>query len=119
MKEMTGKATSNTAYGKKLDTPIEFEFRYMAYETKAEVEAAGELLSDQEIVDYRNEGRLSKARTKQQGIEWEKAGIKKPTLEDPVFAMKEFYRVLMGSKRYTEAQAKEIASTHAGIPWQD
>lgn len=70
-----------SAYGKKLDTPIKYSGSFEAYENKPEVVAANDLPSDDEVVSFRNTQRRNAARQKFMQAALDAAGIAKPTLE--------------------------------------
>lgn len=120
MENKTGKSTATTAYGSKLETPIAYEFSYQAYQNIDEVKAANDLLTDEEVVKVRNTERLSNARQKALQAALDAAGIVKPTIEnDEQLRLREMFKVLMASKKYSEEQARALAATTLGIEWAE
>lgn len=120
MENKTGKSTATTAYGTKLETPIAYEFSYQAYSNIDEVKAANDLLTDEEVVKVRNTERLSNARQKALQAALDAAGIVKPTIEnDDQLRLREMFKVLMASKRYTEDAARELAANTLGLSWAE
>lgn len=120
MTEKSTKGTANTAYGKKLDTPVDYSYSWKAYENIDEVKAANDLLTDDEIVKVRNDQRQLSARNKAQVEALKAAGYEKPTLEtDEQLRLREMFKVLMSSKRYSEDEARNLASTTLGIDWAE
>ena len=120
MENKTGKATANTAYGVKLDTPIVYDYKWTAYATIEELTAANDLLTADEQVKVRNTERQNNARQKALQAALDTAGIVKPTIEnDEQLRLREMFKVLMASKRYTEEAARELASNTLGIAWAE
>ena len=120
MKDETKSSETSTAYGKKLDTPIPFTFSWKAYENIEEVKAANDLPSDEEVVKFRNNQKELSARGKALTAALDAAGYKKPTIEnDEQLRLREMFKVLMASKKYTEEQARTLASTTLEIEWAD
>jgi hypothetical protein len=116
----TGKSTANTAYGEKLAKAITYDYKWTAYQSIDEVRAANDLLTDDEIVKVRNTERLSNARQKALQAALDAAGIVKPTIEnDEQLRLREMFKVLMASKKYTEDAARELASNTLGIAWAE
>lgn len=120
MKTINDSSTTNTAYGNKLDTPIAYKFSYNAYETPNELTAANDQLTLDEQVKVRNDQRKSKARQAALTAALDAAGIVKPTIEnDEQLRLREMFKVLMASKKYSEEQARALASTTLGIDWAE
>jgi hypothetical protein len=118
MTEKTATSTATTAYGKKLDTPIVYDYSWKIYDSIEEVKTANDLLTDDEIVKVRNTERQNNARQKQLQSALDKAGIVKPDLEnDEQLRLREMYKVLMSSKKYSEEAARALASNTLGIEW--
>lgn len=119
MENKTGTSTATTAYGKRLDSPITYEFAYQAYTSIDEVKAANDMLTDDEIVKVRNNERLTNARQKALVAALDAAGIVKPTIEnDPQMQLREMFKVLMASKRYDEQTARNLAAQTLGLEWE-
>jgi hypothetical protein len=122
MKIETGKATSNTAYGMPLPTPITFDFKWEVYEDISEVKP----LTDKELLTFRTAESKANARSAAQSAAWSAAGIVKPTAEnDEQVRLKDIYKTLMtaklpnGDARYTEESAREMAETVTGCKWAE
>jgi isopropylmalate/homocitrate/citramalate synthase len=121
----TEKATALTAWGKKID-PINYEFTYSTYVDFAELVAAKDELTADEQLKVRNSERKNNARQKALTAELDAAGIVKPTAEnDPQVGLRDMFKTLQtaklpdGSRRYTDEQAREIASTNLGVEWAE
>lgn len=71
-----------TAYGTKLATAIKYSGEFETYEGAAEVKAANDLPSDEEVVAMRNTQRRNNARQKFMQAALDAAGIQKPTLDN-------------------------------------
>lgn len=120
MKDETKTGETSIAYGKKLDAPVKFDYSWKAYENIDEVKAANDLLTDSEIVKFRNDQRQANARNKAQVAALDALGIVKPTLEnDDQLRLREMFKVIMSSKKHTEEAARQIASTTLGIEWAE
>lgn len=120
MEQKTGKASVGSAYGVKLDKPIEFEYKYAAFTQPQEVRDAGEWPSEKDIMEYANVARANNARQKEQKVVLEAAGYKQPTLKDSeVLQLRTIYRSLMASKRYTHQQAVDLAATTLQTSWPE
>lgn len=118
MENKSATGETKTAYGQKLDTAISYTYNWTAYQSIDEIKAANDMLSDEEIVKVRNNERQMSARSKAQIAALDAAGYKKPTLEtDEQLRLREMFKVLMSSKRYTEDAARELASNTLGIAW--
>jgi len=118
MKRVTDKGTVSKAYGQTLEAPITFDYDYDEYESFVEVQTAKDELSEKEVVNVRNAERRNNARQKAQVVALDAAGYKKPNLEtDEQLRLREMFKVLMSSKRYTEADARALASSTLGIEW--
>lgn len=120
MKNETKTGETNTAYGKKLDTPCKFDYSWKAYESIDEVKTANDLLTDTEIVKFRNDQRQANARNKAQVAALDAIGITKPTLEnDDQLRLREMFKVIMANKKHTEQSARDLASATLGIEWAE
>jgi hypothetical protein len=120
MENKTGNSTANTAYGAKLDSPIAYTYKWTAYQNIDEVRAANDLLTDEEQLKVRNTERLNNARQKALQAALDAAGIVKPTIEnDEQLRLREMFKVLMASKKYTEDAARELAANTLGIAWAE
>ena len=120
MKTIKFEAEAEKAYGKSLDSPIKYAGEYTAYENVGEVRSANDMPSDTEVIKWRNTERKSKSRQAALTAALDAAGIIKPTLEnDEQLRLREMFKVLMSSKRYTEEQARDLASKTLNIEWAD
>lgn len=107
------------AYGKKLDAPITFDAEFDAFETKAEVEKANELLKDEEVVDFRNAQRKANARQKAMQAALDAAGIVKPTLEnDEQLRLRKMYDIFVANGS-TPEEARANAAAALNLVWSD
>ena len=111
-----GSSTANTAYGKKLDAGIEYEFSYAAYESTDELVAAKDELTLEDQLKVRNTERLNNARAKALQAALDAAGIVRPDIKnDEQLRLREMLKVLMSSGRFDEATAKGVAETTLGL----
>lgn len=126
MVTITKETETWTAWGKKLDKAVPYSFSYDAYESFEEVEAAKDVLSNAEQVKFRNDQKASNARTKAYNKALTDAGHEKPTEEnDDQLRLRTVRNSLLtaklpdGSPKYTEEQARQVASTVTGVDWID
>jgi hypothetical protein len=126
MENKTGTSTATTAYGKKLDAPISYDYKWTNYQSHAELVEAKDELTNDEQVKVRNTERQNNARQKALQAALDLAGIVKPTAEnDPQIGLRDMFKTLQtaklpdGSRRYTDAQAREVASTTLGVEWAE
>jgi hypothetical protein len=118
--EQTTKTETKTAYGKELDTPIAYEFTVDLFDTFAELQAAKAELTGAEQVKARNAKIVAAARSAAMNAALAAAGYEKPTAEnDEQTRLKDMFKVLMTSKRYTEEQARDLAASTLGLTWED
>ena len=119
MKTVAFKATTETAWGKPLSTPIEYNGQFQAFQTIDEVRAVGEFPSNDEIVNFVNNKRKAAARSKALTTALEAAGYEKPTMEtDVLMQLKTLYKVYIAAKKPHD-EARELASTTLGVDWPD
>ena len=120
MIDRTNTSTAKTAYGKALDTPIEYSYSWKDFGGIDDVRLANDMLSDDEIVKVRNAERQAAARQASLTAALTKAGIEKPNLEnDDQLRLREMFKVLMSSKKYTEERAREVAAENLGLEWAE
>ena len=134
MENKNATANAATAYGKTLPSAIKYDYTWEAYQTTDELVAAKDELTLAEQVKIRNTERQQNARQKalQKAMDdaakafTEKNGENvpnpfiKPTIEnDEQLRLKDMYKVLMSSKKYSEEQARHIASQTLGITWAE
>lgn len=113
-------SVAKTAYGKVLEVPIEYSYKWKDYGEYNDVRQANDLLSDDEQVKVRNAERQAAARQASLTKALNDAGIEKPNLEnDDQLRLREMFKVLMSSKKYTEERAREIAADQLGLTWAD
>lgn len=109
----TEKFTINidTAYGKKLETPIRnVPVSYEAFVDMAEVKEKNAFPSDAEVVKYLNAKEKASARAKATTAALEAAGIEKPTLESSAeLRWKNIFNALVAGK-VDEDTAREQAN---------
>ena len=120
MKNLKDTSVAYTIGGEPIATPVKYAFDYDAYETVEEIRAANDWLSDEEILKAVNAKRKNSARTKAQNAALDAAGIVKPTIEtNDQLRLREMFKVLMSSKRYTEEVARERAAAELGLEWAE
>lgn len=126
MEKKTATATAYTAYGKKLDTPIPFDYSWTVYSTAEEVKAADKWPNDRKIVKMITAMDKASGRSAGQSAAFEAAGIVKPDASnDPQIALKDMFRTLAkqtlpdGSRKFTDDEARKRASLALGIEWAD
>lgn len=107
--------TIESAYGNKLDTALSFSGSYEAYRSLNDVPAE-EQPSAKDILQLVNNKRKANARQKAMQDALDKAGIKKPTLEDSAEQFKQMVKILMANKK-SEEQAKQIANATLGTSY--
>lgn len=126
MKKQTDNTEAKTAHGKTLDPPIKYEWSWTDYDSIDEVKAAGDMLSDDEVLKVRNTERATKARGKALTTALLKAGIVKPTAEtDPQIALRDMVKTLLtakdpvtGERKFTEETARAVAESTYGIKFE-
>jgi hypothetical protein len=126
MEQKTGTSEAKTAYGKPLATPIVYDYKYNVYVTDEELVAAKDEMTLAEQRKTRNTEMLNNARQKALQAALDAAGIVKPTAEnDPQIGLRDMFKTLQtaklpdGTRRYTDAQARDIASTNLGVEWAE
>lgn len=118
MENKTGKSEALTAYGKKLEAPIQYDYKWTNYVSFDELSEAKDELTNAEQVKIRNTERQNNARQKALTAALEAAGIVKPTIEnDDQLRLRETFKNLMSSKKYTEEAARELAAQVLGLEW--
>lgn len=118
MKTEQFKATTETAYGKPLPSPIAYEGKYDAFESIDEVRTRNEFPSDEEVVTFVNSKRKAAARQKALTAALSDNGYEKPTLEnDTQLQLRTLARVFIASGK-SEAEARQIASATLGVAWE-
>ena len=118
MKSETFEAVAETAYGKKLDTPIPYSGSFDAYEAYSELVAAKDELKNDEQVKVRNAERKANARQKALQAALDAAGIVKPTAEnDPQFRLKRMYDLYVANGS-SHDEARNLASAALNIAWE-
>lgn len=126
MIQKTATSTANTAYGKKLDQPISYDYKWTAYESEDELVSAKDELTLEEQVKTRNAERQANARQKQLQATLDSLGIVKPTEEnDDQTRLKNMFKTLMtaklpnGEPKYTAERAREVATEVTGVEWAE
>lgn len=113
MKTETKTATIETAYGEKLDAPIELIYEYEKLEASDTI-PADEVPSEKDIRQFVNGRRNASARAAATSVEFSKRGIKAPTLEDPAVQLRTMIKVLVAAGKTAE-QAEQIARATLGL----
>lgn len=122
----TATATAYTAHGKKLDTPITFDYTWSVYGSSDDVKAADKWPNDRKIAKMVTAMEKGSARSAGQAEAFEAAGIVKPTAaNDTQVALKDMFRTLMlqtkadGTPKFTVDEARKRASLALDIEWAD
>ena len=113
METKTFDFTVGSAWGQEI-TPIEVSAEYTHYTSLDEVREAGEYPSDKDILGFVNAKSKANARSKATASALDKAGHKKPTLDDAQFRLKEMIKVLVASGR-DAAEAQQVAESVLGV----
>ena len=120
MEKKTGSSVAKTAYGQKLANPIAYDYKWENFTGFAELEAAKQTLTEEEQVKVRNVEAQNNARAAALQVALDAAGIVKPTLDnDEQLRLREMFKVLMSSKKYTDDEARELAATTLGLSWAE
>lgn len=108
-----------SAYTKKLETPIKFAGEFEAYENIGEVRAAKDEPSDKEIVDFLNNKRKANARQKSMQAALDAAGIARPTLEnDAQLRLRKMYDIFVANGS-SHDEARALAASNLKLTWED
>jgi hypothetical protein len=94
MEQRNKRATVETAFGEKLDTPLTFTYTYTELSSYDEI-PSDEMPTRKAILGLVNSQRNAAARSAEQSKAFEAAGIKAPTLEDPNQRRKTLIKVLL------------------------
>lgn len=120
MEQKKGESVATTAWGEKLDKPVTYQYSWTAFENMSELRAANAYPSDDDVVKFVNAARQTSERQKAWAATMDALGKVKPTAENnEQVRLRDMYKVLMTSKRYSESQARELAASTLGIEWQD
>jgi hypothetical protein len=107
-KVITKKARVETAYGKVLESPIDFSYSYEELQKGEEIPAK-EMPDADDLISFVNQKRNATARSREQNLALENAGVKKPTKEDPEFRLRTMVDMLVANgetKEDAEQQAR-------------
>ena len=115
----TEDTSTAVAYKKKLPNPINYSIVWSEYENYAEVVAAGKLLTEEEVVSFRNTQSKAKARTAALTAALDAAGIVAPTLEnDEQLRLRKMYDIYRANgKSHDVARAK--AAQELELEWAE
>jgi hypothetical protein len=120
MKSLTETTETETAYTEKLPKPIPFDFGWTVYENVAEMQAAGDGLSLEAQLRARNAARKAKARQAALTAALTAAGFEKPNAENnDQVRLRDMFKTLMSSKKYTEDAARAKAAEVLELEWED
>jgi hypothetical protein len=120
MKEFTKNTSTQRAYNKDLPNKVPFTFTWKIYENEAEMLAAGAQMTPKQQLKAINAAAKQTARQASLTAALDAAGIVRPTIEnDDQLRLKNMFTVLMSSKRYSEDEARELASNTLGIEWAE
>lgn len=108
MKTETFKGTVESAYGKVLPTAVTFSGSYEAFESFAEIVAAKEEPSNEDIVNIVNAKRKAAARATATTEALDRAGIAKPDPNSPDVIKANMVKSLMKLHNISEDVAKQI-----------
>ncbi len=104
-----------SAYGKKLPTPVNYTGTFESYENVGEIRSANDWPSDDEVVSFRNTQKRNNARQKFMQEALDKAGVVKPTLENSEeLRVKNIVDSLVASGKSVE-EATAIARAALGV----
>ena len=118
MKQETKEATNNSGRNQKFPKPIKYSYTFEVYETDAEFEEKGKLLTIEEQRQVRNTDAATRARQNAFNAAMDAAGIEKRNINnDEQLRLREFVKVLKSGGKYTDEQARALASTTLGIDW--
>lgn len=118
MKKETMKGNFGSARGQKFNPPVEFTFEVDVIETDEELVSLKRELSLSEQRKYRNAEEVTRARQAAQNAKLDEMGIEKQDINNnDQIRLREFYRVLMSSKKYDEETARQMASATLGVEW--
>jgi hypothetical protein len=120
MKTETKTGSFASARGQNFSPAVEFPFTVNLYETVEELTAAKDELTLEEQVKIRNAERITRARQAAQNAKLDEMGVEKQDINNnEQIRLREFTRVLLSSKKYTEEQARELAASTLGIDWAE
>jgi len=115
----------STFYGTKLPAAVSFDYTWTEYpDTDAMVAAKAELTLEEQLKVVNTDRQIA-ARAAALTIAQKNAGLVKPTAENnDQVRLKELYKNLQtakvnGVRKYTDAEAREVASTVSGVAWVD
>lgn len=110
IEKRTFKGTMSQAYGKPLDSPIDFSGSYDAYLDKESIHPS-QLPTDEDWVNWVNNRTLAAARQKAMNAALENAGIEKPdAATDEDLQFKTVYNMLIKARR-PDGSLKHTAET--------
>lgn len=115
MKHQKKHAKVETAYGKALAQPVEFDYEYDELEEKDEIPAT-EMPDADDLKSFVNQKRNAKARSKAQADALDAEGIKKPTAEDEDYRLKVTADMIQAAdKSLSREVAEQRARTVLGM----
>ena len=110
----------SSARGQSFSPAVTFEYEFVSYESADELVAAKDELSLAEQVKIRNSQRDIRARQAAQNAKLDEMGVEKQdATNNEQIRLRDMFRTLMTSKKYTEEQAREVAANILGIAWED
>ena len=113
METVNKRATVETAFGQKLDTPIEFDYSYVELADGDEIPAK-EMPDASDLISFVNQARNAKARSIAQAEAFKLHKIVKPDLSNADFRLASMVKILVKAKN-TPEQALQIAKTALGL----
>ena len=118
MKVETKTGNFASARGQKFNPPVEFTFEVRVIENAEELHALKLELSDDEQITVRNAEEVTRKRQAAQNAKLDAMGIEKQDINNnDQIRLRELFKVLMSSKRYTEEEARAMAATSLGVDW--
>lgn len=112
-KTVNKSAKVETAYGQTLAEPVTFSYSYEEL-VKGDEIPSKEVPDADDLRTYVNQKRNAAARSSAQNDALTKAGIQKPTLEDPDVRLKTMVKVLVAAGN-SESDAEQIARQALGM----
>ena len=106
-------ATVETAFGQKLDNPIEFDYSYVELASGDEIPAK-EMPDADDLISFVNQARNAKARSSAQAEAFKLHKIIKPDLTNADFRLASMVKILVKAGN-SEAQATQIAKSALGL----
>lgn len=109
---------TGTAFGKKLDTPIQYSYRWPEYVDFPALQRAGKVYSEQEQVEGRNTDSKLSARNKAMNEALKTAGHEKPDISNSnLKRYQEMFKIFMATGEHTPESARATTEAAFKAPW--